>query len=133
LKGAKGGDIKVVNSKHRWTQARGWHLSTKFQRFVRVIGILGMTVAPLAYTMESDDDVELRNIVDEVVALRTSEDAGDLDFIDKKIALTNINLQMKNYFDRVMGGTPATDLVFLFQLYDIMGTTEFKRVEGEDP
>ena len=60
-------------------------------------------------------------------------DAGDLDFLDKKVSLINVNLQMKNYFDRVIGGTPATDLVFLFQLYGIMGMTEFKRVEGEDP
>ena len=44
VKKIKGGDIKVVNSKYRWTASKGWHISLKFSRYVRVLSIFGLEI-----------------------------------------------------------------------------------------
>ncbi len=59
LKSVKGGDIKVVNSKFRWTASRGWHISAKFSRFLRILGIAGLAAAPIAFVSGSEGEEKL--------------------------------------------------------------------------
>jgi hypothetical protein len=133
LKRAKGGDIKVVNSKFRWTTAKGWHLSPKFGRYVRVLSIIGLAASPVVFVLGSEGDEKLKEVTAKAVEIKQLSEAGEIDFFDKRLHLIDLNRLMKEYFDSVTGGNPVTDLAFLGGLYKIIGLNEFNRVEGEDP
>ena len=92
-----------------------------------------MAVVPIAYVSGTERDEELKVIADKARDLKELSKAGEIDPLDKKAEMLVLGGMIRHYYELVAGGNPFNDLVFLFRSYDIIGSPEFDRIEGEDP